>query len=537
MNGLKKFVDQQNMEKVLQIVCLMCVTSVLPFQTEAPCRLKKFDAGYVCVCSDDYCDTLNIPQSNNENEWMLVTSTESGQRFNFSFGEFRTQYDSKQTNSSETFMEINQSIMHQKIVGFGGSFTGAVSFILSKLSTKLRECIYTSYFGNDDGVGYSMLRLPIGGCDFDLEPWTYNEFPVNDFQLSNFSELHPKDGLRTELIRECMNVSKNFDIKIVGVTWSPPKWMKMKEEWSGKNCNQLKLEHYQTWADYHLKWLDLMHSAGISIFAISTGNEPHFADRTPFMGLSWNARAQATWISQHLVPTLKNSKHSNVQIHTFDDNRDVILTWLDEMNAGNKSAMDHISAFGVHGYFDKVTSPHILDSVKAKYPNILILYTEMCFGVTGPISSTGPILGSWSHFEELTNMLMETLLHNVNGYIDWNIILDASGGPNYIHNVVDAMIIASEDFKEIYKQPLFYAAAHFIKFIIPGSRRIEANVIGVNAMNLSSLAFLRPDDKIAAIFYNNNNQKSVSLKIIDKLKGALDIQIEPKSLNSLIYSI
>lgn len=518
---------------------LMLVTSILGLLTEKPCLLRKFDAGYVCVCTDDYCDTLKVPKLNSKNEWMLVTSTESGQRFNISVGEFKPlSSNNKPTNSTKTFFQINQNVMYQEIVGFGGSFSGAVSYILDNLSQNLRECIYRSYYSSDDGIGYAILRMPIAGCDFDLEPYAYNEFPENDTKLTNFTELHPKDVLRVRLIRELMNASQNNDIKVIGISWSPPRWMKQKAEWAGKNDNQLKTEYYATWADYHVKWLDLMQSAGMPMFAISTGNEPYFAHYTPFMGLSWQVSSLASWIVQYLGPALKNSNHSSLKIHTFDDNRDVLVPWMNELNASNAAAIDLISVIGVHGYFDKKTTPETtLDVVKDKYPDKLILYTEMCFGVTGPISSTGPTLGSWHHFEQLTDMLMELLIHNVNGYIDWNLILDSHGGPNYIHNLVDAMIIASADFKEIYKQPLFYSAAHFMKFILPGSRRIETNASGDNLMYLSSLAFLRPDGKVAAILYNKSQQNVISLQIIDRLKGQLDIALKPKSLNSLIYSI
>lgn len=525
---------------MMKILCLMFFTTIFGLQTQKPCELKKFDAGYVCVCTDNYCDTLNVPKLSKSNEWLLVTSTRSGQRFNFSMGEFHTKHDNDNNQAhskSKTFMEINQNIVHQEVLGFGGSITGAVSHILSKLSTNLRECIYKSYYTNDDGLGYTLMRMPIGGCDFDLEPWTYHELPENDGKLTNFTKLHPKDLIRTDFIKQLMNVSRNFDIKIVGVTWSPPRWMKENGEWPGTNDNRLKLEYYQTWADYHVKWLDLMHTAKIPIWAISTGNEPHFAHFTPFMGLSWNASDQAKWIAQHLGPTLKqNSKHSAVEIHTFDDCRDIMPAWIDEMN-GYDEVMDYVTAFGVHGYFDKVSSPSILDETKIQFPDKSILYTEMCFGVTGPTSSIGPSLGSWSHFEELTDMLMETLMHNVNGFMDWNMILDIHGGPNYVNNVVDAMIIANHDFTEIYKQPLFYAAAHFTKFILPGSRRIETTISGDNVENLSSLAFLRRDRQVAAIFYNTHEESTVYLQINDESKGNIHIQIQPKSLNSLIYSI
>lgn len=312
--------------------------------------------------------------------------------------------------------------------------------------------------------------------------------------------------------------------------------MKEKGEWPGRNDNRLKPEYYETWAQYHLRWLDLMQNAGIPIWAISTGNEPNFSHFTPFMGLNWKASDQAKWIAQHLGPMVKNSKHANVQIHTFDDNRDILLSWLNEFNTSATDALDYVSAIGVHGYFDKVTSPTILDQTKAQFPNKSIFYTEMCFGVTGPLSTDGPTLGSWLHFEELTDMLFETLMHNVNGFIDWNLVLNVHGGPNYIHNVVDAMIIVSDDFQEIYRQPNFFAMAHFSKFILPGSRRINTNTSGDNVENLRSIAFLRPDSRVAAIFYNKHKKNTIFLRLNDKLKGIIGIEIKPRSLNSLLYS-
>lgn len=114
------------MGKILKILYLMyfqIFTSIFGLQTSKPCQLRKFDAGYVCVCSDDYCDTLNLPELSNENEWMLVKSTESGQRFNFSFGNFKWQHDNIETISNETQCEINQNVLHHKVTGFGGSYT------------------------------------------------------------------------------------------------------------------------------------------------------------------------------------------------------------------------------------------------------------------------------------------------------------------------------------------------------------------------------------------------------------------------------
>lgn len=48
--------------------------------------------------------------------------------------------------------------------------------------------------------------------------------------------------------------------------------MKTNNKWTG--ISRLKKEYYQTWADYHLRWLELYEKAGIPIWAISTENKP-----------------------------------------------------------------------------------------------------------------------------------------------------------------------------------------------------------------------------------------------------------------------
>lgn len=44
-----------------------------------------------------------------------------------------------------------------------------------------------------------MIRIPIGGCDFDFAPWAYNEYPMHDANLSNFEKLDERDRKRVRI--------------------------------------------------------------------------------------------------------------------------------------------------------------------------------------------------------------------------------------------------------------------------------------------------------------------------------------------------
>lgn len=172
--------------------------------------------------------------------------------------------------------------------------------------------------------------MSIGGCDFDLEPWAYNEEPENDPALSSFTQLDPRDQKKAEQIHSLKDVANPNNLRIKGAAWSAPRWMKTNNKWTG--FGRLKPEYYQTWADYHLKWLEIMEENGLPIWAISTGNEPMngmvFMYFVRFMSMGWHPFSQAKWLSENLGPTIRNSKYKDLVIFGNDDQRYSFPTWF-----------------------------------------------------------------------------------------------------------------------------------------------------------------------------------------------------------------
>jgi len=62
--------------------------------------------------------------------------------------------------------------------------------------------------------------MSIGGSDFDMEPWAYNEWPRNDPQLSNFTSLDPRDLQKIEQLNRLKTVGQLDELKIMGAAWS-----------------------------------------------------------------------------------------------------------------------------------------------------------------------------------------------------------------------------------------------------------------------------------------------------------------------------
>lgn len=332
---------------------------------------------------------------------------------------------------------------------------------------------------------------------------------------------------------EMRRLTKNNDIKVLGAAWSPPRWMKAKHEWYGSLDNQLIPDYYQAFADYHARWLNLTTNDGIPVSSISTGNEPAYAvySQCGQIGNTWNSGDQADWMMNHLVPALQQSG-LDVKIHVYDDMRNGSIEYLGNMTQQQPNVMEYADFIALHPYFDMITSPAELDILHQKYKKQL-LYTEMCFGVTGVVE--GPLPGSRSRAEEFITIILDALRHDVAGYIDWNLILDSMGGLSYLGKSIDAFILANEDYTGFQKQPMYYAMAHFAKFIPRHSLRIETTFSGFSTPHVWTVAYQRPDNKVSIILYNFGTN-SVNFTLVDALKGNTKISLKPKSLKTIIYS-
>jgi hypothetical protein len=87
--------------------------------------------------------------------------------------------------------------------------------------------------------------------------------------------------------------------------------------------------------------------------------------------------------------------------------------------------------------------------------------------------------------------------------MDWNLCVNAQGGPTWARNYVDSPVIVYPEQQEFIKQPMFYAVGHFSKFIPRGSRRIAVTEQKpVLYSSIDNVAFLTPANTIVAVLYN-----------------------------------
>merc|ERR1712216_1085633 len=96
-------------------------------------------------------------------------------------------------------------------------------------------------------------------------------------------------------------------------------------------------------------------------------------------------------------------------------------------------------------------------------------------------------------------------------------MLNEQGGPNAFGNFV-ASAVTFHDEDAFYQEPMFFHLAHFSKYVLPGSVRVELNVeCGASDPSwCQAVAFVTPEGNAVVVI---TNDELTGLPFGDVLKG------------------
>ncbi|MCK0179907.1 glycosyl hydrolase family 30 [Flavobacteriaceae bacterium S0862] len=425
---------------------------------------------------------------------------------------------------------INPDKTYQTITGFGGSFTESSAYLLNRLSKKNRDTILQAYFG-EEGARYSLTRTHIASCDFSLNNYTYA--PVEgDLALENFTIEEDRDDL-IPMIKDAMAISKD-GFNIIASPWTAPPWMKDNRNYVG---GKLLPEFYDAFALYFNKYLDAYEAEGIDIWGLTPVNEPH-GNGNNWESMHFTPKEETDFVQNHLGPKLEAAGKSDVNILGYDQNRAGLKEWVDEMFKDEASSK-YFAGTAIHWYESTYDYfPEDLQYAHNKAPNKYLIETEGC--VDSEIPKWKDDAWYWS--KEATDWgwdwasdkdrhlhpkyspvyryardIIGCLNNWVDGWIDWNMVLDRQGGPNWFKNWCVAPIIVDPDKDEVYFTPIYYTMAHFSKYIRP-----EAKIIDVlnSEDDLMVTAAKNPDGTIAVVVLNQSTEvKNFTIFLGEKEKN------------------
>jgi len=430
----------------------------------------------------------------------------------------------------------------QTITGFGGSFTEASAYLLNKLGKENRREILEAYFG-EDGAKYSLTRTHMNSCDFSLSNYSYA--PVEgDKELKNFSIDEDRDDL-IPMIKGAMAISKD-GFKILSSPWTAPPWMKDNNDWRG---GKLLPEYNDTWALFFSKYINAYKAEGIDIWGVTVENEPLGNDNN-WESMHFTAEEMTEFVKNHLGPKLEADGH-DVKILGYDQNRgEELKQWVDIMFKDEMSSK-YYDGTAVHWYASTYDYfPESLQYAHEKAPDKYLIQSEACgdseipkwrddqwywskestdWGWDWAPEKDKHLHPKYAPVNRYARDIIGCLNNWVDGWIDWNMVLDKQGGPNWFKNWCLAPVIVDPQNDEVYFTPIYYTLAHFSKFIRPGAKRIGFENSDDSIM---VTAALNPDGSIAVVVFNQDSEsKNFYLSLNE---SAIDIKISGQAIQTII---
>lgn len=381
---------------------------------------------------------------------------------------------------------VDSSRRFQTIEGFGGAFTEAAAQTWLKLGEAQRAEVLRACFDSATGHGYRLCRVHMNSCDFSLGNYAHVETP-GDLALDSFNIDRDRQAL-LPFIQAALRVAGQ-PIKLLVSPWSPPAWMKTNGAMNGGG--QLRPECRAAWAQCFVRFIQAYQAEGVPIWAVSVQNEPMASQR--WDSCLYSAEEERDFVRDHLGPALTRAGLGHIKIVVWDHNRDQLVERASVIYADAQAAK-YVWGAGFHWYgedhFEQVQLVH------DAWPDKQLLFTEGC-------QEGGPHIGSWDLGERYARSMIHDLNRWTVGWIDWNLLLDHTGGPNHVGNLCSAPLLADTANNQLLPQNSYDYIGHFARFVRPGARRV---LCAANRQVLECSAFINADHSLAVVVMNRSEQ-------------------------------
>lgn len=388
----------------------------------------------------------------------------------------------KEGASEDARICLHRDRLFQTHLGIGGAFTDAAAVNFAKLNTEKQSEVLRAYFDPSEGNAYSFCRLNIHSCDFSLGNYDYLG-GKEDPDLSHFS-IEPDQAFRIPFMKRAFEAAGE-PIPLLASPWSPPAFMKDTKRMN--RGGKLLPQYREAWARYFCKFIKAYEAEGLPIWGVTVQNEPE-ATQT-WDSCIYSPEEERDFVRDHLGPALQNDGLVDKNIVIWDHNRDHLFERAKAIY-DDPEASKYVWGAGFHWYngdhFENLQLTHEV------WPEKHLLFTEGC-------QEGGTHDQSWALGERYGRSMINDFNRWTTGWIDWNLLLDESGGPNHVNNLCSAPILVDTQTGDLRYQNSYYYIGHFSRFILPGSRRMA---ISSSRDNVLTTGYLRPDGQVVMVLLN-----------------------------------
>ena len=391
-------------------------------------------------------------------------------------------------------INLYPQMTYQRMEGFGGALTDAAGYEFSLLDQAQKEEVLSQYF-SPDGMNYQHVRIHMDSCDFSTHMYEADGDEADE-ALEHFSFEDTKRYIIPLL--DAAQEKAGKPLKIMLSPWSPPAYMKTNK--SRKNGGELKQEYYGRWARYLCRYIQEFCKRGYEVERISLQNEPKAVQT--WDSCVYSAQQEKVFLKDYLIPELKSHGLEHIEVFIWDHNKERVFDRALELIDEETDSM--IAGIAFHWY----SGDHFeaLDLFHEKYPEKKMILSESCLEYNKLNADCETV-----NANRLAHDMIGNLNHGMNGFYDWNILLNRKGGPNHVGNFCDAPYLFDEKEKKLIRRRSADFYWHFAHYIQPGAVRIGYSRY---SDQIDVTAWKNPDGNYALIMMNRTaSEKTCHVRV------------------------
>jgi len=259
---------------------------------------------------------------------------------------------------------------------------------------------------------------------------------------------------------------------------------------------------------------------GVNISMMTIQNEPDSADHmfpVSYPCNNFNGTGEGEFLKSYLGPQIRKD-HPDLKIYIHDGQKyhDVpILNRVQDIIKAAGGDFKFIDGVAFHWYGNNLANYQYLEALHEKYPDLPLLGTEAT--LEAPFRQkigTSP----WKEAQKYAVDIIGDLNAGAEGWIEWNVLLDTSGGPTCIGPTsnefctplaghCDAPILADVKKQTLEYRNSYFIMAHFSRYIERGSKIISIQNKNNTDTGLKFTAALTPSNKVVVVVANPQDSK------------------------------
>jgi glucosylceramidase len=380
-----------------------------------------------------------------------------------------------------TFIDIKGSQKLQKITGWGGCFNEKGWKAMMVLSPQERTGIMKALFDQNTGLKLNLCRTPIGSSDFGISSYSLDE-TKDDYSMSHFSIARDKEML-IPYIKAAMAI--NPKLKLWGVPWSPPSWMKDNGSLIGGSI-KTDDQTMDALALYFEKYVQAYQAEKLGLTIVMPQNEPTIQNNYPTC--HWTGEQLRDFVKNHLGPKFaKDTVHCDIWLGTFQNSDDSYV---------NPTLNDPQAMSFIKGFAFQWGGTGSCNTIHVAHPEMPLMQSE---------TPCGHGENDWNYGQGQFDVIKDYMNAGVNSYMLWNMVLDETGMSTGGWKQCSPVVV-DQTTKKITYTPQYYFFKHFAYYVKPGAYHIPSNG------NFGDVvAYVNPDGETVLELRNANGEITISI--------------------------